>query len=136
MADFGVVLADVLAHVAGDRASKLMLTSEAARALLAYGWPLNIRELLQAMASAVALAADDTIEARHLPAELFAPPVSGGTTADLPSADDALRDRLIALLHEHRGNVTAVARAMGKAPAQIHRWMKRFVIDPDVYRAT
>ena len=42
----------------------------------------------------------------------------------------------VALLYEHRGNVTAVARAMGKAPAQIHRWMKRFLIDPDVYRAT
>jgi hypothetical protein len=34
----------------------------------------------------------------------------------------------------HHGNVTAVARAMGKAPAQIHRWLHRFEIDADTYR--
>jgi DNA-binding NtrC family response regulator len=138
MADFGVVLADVLAHVAGERAARLTFAPEAARALLAYGWPLNIRELYQAMASAVALAVEDVIEPQHLPAELFAsfaPPSPPSTSpASAPSADQVLRDRIIALLHEHRGNVTAVARVLGKAPAQIHRWMHRFQIDPDTYR--
>ncbi|HEY1695786.1 MAG TPA: sigma 54-interacting transcriptional regulator [Polyangiaceae bacterium] len=138
MPDFGVILSDVLAHVAGDRASRLSLAPEAARALLAYGWPLNIREVHQAMASAMALAPGDVIEAQHLPAELFAPPSSAETApAGAPppaSADDPLRDRIVALLHEHRGNVTAVARVMGKAPAQIHRWMHRFAIDPDAFR--
>jgi transposase-like protein len=38
------------------------------------------------------------------------------------------------LLHEHRGNLTAVARAMGKAPTQIHRWTRRLQIDVDKYR--
>jgi len=135
MADFGVVLADVLAHVAGPRAARLTFAPEAARALLGYAWPLNIRELYQAMASAVALAAEDVIEPQHLPAELFAPPVPPSTPpASAPAADQVLRDRIIALLHEHRGNVTAVARTLGKAPAQIHRWMNRFQIDPDTYR--
>jgi len=135
MADFGIVLADVLAHVAGERAARLALAPEAARALLSYGWPLNIRELYQAMASAVALAVDDVIEPQHLPAELFAPPAPpSGPPPSAPPADQVLRDRVIALLHEHRGNVTAVARVLGKAPAQIHRWMHRFQIDPDTYR--
>ncbi|HEY8038383.1 MAG TPA: sigma 54-interacting transcriptional regulator [Polyangiaceae bacterium] len=135
MPDFGVVLADVLSDVAGERAARLELTPDAARAMLAYGWPLNIRELHQAMASAVALASGQVIDVGHLPAELFAPPpVSEPASPAAPSADDALRDRLIALLHEHRGNVTAVGRVMGKAPAQIHRWMNRFRIDPDTYR--
>jgi transposase-like protein len=66
---------------------------------------------------------------------MFVPPPSVQPAASVASADDALRDRIIALLHEHRGNVTAVARSMGKAPAQIHRWMHRFRIDPDVYRS-
>ncbi len=133
--DLGIILADILAHVAGDRAARLTLTPEAARALLGYSWPLNIRELHQAMASAVALVTDDIIDAKHLPPELFAPPPAAVTEPSTPSQDDALRDQVIALLHEHKGNVTAVARAMGKAPAQIHRWMRRFEIEPDVYRA-
>jgi transcriptional regulator of acetoin/glycerol metabolism len=134
MQDFGVVLSDVLVSVAGDRAERLTMTPDAARALLSYGWPLNIRELQQAMASAVALASEDAIEARHLPAEMLAPPPSPPVAVAAPSVDDALRDRIVALLHENRGNVTAVARSMGKAPAQIHRWMHRFGIDPDAYR--
>ena len=132
--DLGVILADVLSRVAGPRAARLTLTPEAARALLAYSWPLNIRELHQAMGSAVALAVEDIIDAKHLPLELFAPPGARAAEPSASSPDDALRDQVTALLHEHKGNVTAVARAMGKAPAQIHRWMRRFEIDPDVYR--
>ena len=119
----------------GARAERLTLAPEAARALLGYGWPLNIRELHQAMASAVALTTEDVIELQHLPAELLAPATSPPPLPDAPpSVDGALRDRIIALLHEHHGNVTAVARTLGKAPAQIHRWMNRFQIDPDTYR--
>jgi DNA-binding NtrC family response regulator len=139
MADFGVIAADVLADVAaGGRAERLSFTAEAARALVAYEWPLNIRELHQAMASAVALAVDDLIDVQHLPGELLvAPPeelAPSQVPARAPPADDALRDRIVSLLHAHRGNVAAVARALGKAPAQIHRWMHRFQIDPASYR--
>jgi DNA-binding NtrC family response regulator len=135
MPDFGVILADVLEGVAAERAARLTIDPHAARAMLAYDWPLNIRELHQAMASAVALAQGDEIEARHLPAEVLAPPPeSAGAAAEAPPGDD-LRQRIVALLHEHRGNVTAVARVMGKAPAQIHRWMRRYGVDPDAYRA-
>jgi hypothetical protein len=138
MADFGVIASDVLGDVAGGRVQKIAFTAEAARALVSYGWPLNIRELHQAMASAVALAIDDVIDVQHLPAELV--PASTAVSAPAPvparapSADEALRDRIVMLLHEHRGNVAAVARALGKAPAQIHRWMHRFQIDPASYR--
>jgi DNA-binding NtrC family response regulator len=134
MGDFGVLLADVLADVAGERASRLTLEPQAVRALLSYEWPHNVREVHLAMASAVALATGDEIEARHLPAEVLAPP-SAPALAEGSGADEALRTSLVALLVEYRGNVTAVGRAMGKAPAQIHRWMRRFEIDPDAYRA-
>jgi transcriptional regulator with GAF, ATPase, and Fis domain len=139
MADMGTVLADVLTHVAGPRAARLTLTPEAARLLFRHEWPLNIRELQQAMAAAVALATEDVIDVPHLPAEVVAPKRSSPAprAPAVPAKgeeDDGLRDRLVALLHEHDGNVTAVGRALGKAPAQIHRWMKRFAIDPDTYR--
>ena len=131
MSDFGVVLADVLVAVAGSRAARVTFTPEAARAMLAYTWPLNVRELEQAMASALALATGDVIERCHLPAELFAPRTSSEPPAP---AEDPLRDRVVALLQSNHGNVTAVARAMGKAPAQINRWLHRFNLDADSYR--
>ncbi len=131
MSDFGIILADVLGVVAGARAARLTFAPEAARAMLAYGWPLNVRELEQAMASALALTKSDVIEARHLPPELFAPRAAAEPA---PQAADPLRDQIVALLHMHNGNVTAVARAMGKAPAQIHRWLHRFAIDANTYR--
>jgi transcriptional regulator of acetoin/glycerol metabolism len=127
--DFGVVLADILERVAGDRAGSLTLSRDAARGLLAYDWPLNIRELEQGMGSAAALA-DRVIEPRHLPAEVFAPK----ERAAAPDTEDALRDRLVSLLYGHRGNVTAVSRALGKAPEQIHRWMRRYALDAGTYR--
>jgi transcriptional regulator with GAF, ATPase, and Fis domain len=37
-------------------------------------------------------------------------------------------------MREHSGNVTAVARAMGKARMQIQRWMKRYAIDARSFR--
>jgi len=52
-----------------------------------------------------------------------------------PAAGDALlRAQLEGLLVEHEGNVAEVARALGKARMQVHRWLKRFVIDPERYR--
>jgi transcriptional regulator of acetoin/glycerol metabolism len=74
----------------------------------------------------------------HLPPVVRA--ALSGEAADGEPADDAstegerLRAQLEALLREHAGNVAEVARAMGKARMQIHRWLKRFDIDPDRYR--
>jgi transcriptional regulator with GAF, ATPase, and Fis domain len=48
------------------------------------------------------------------------------SNAPLSEEDRARKVELEALLKEHRGNVTAVAAAMGKARVQIRRWMKRY----------
>jgi transcriptional regulator with GAF, ATPase, and Fis domain len=45
-----------------------------------------------------------------------------------------LRAQLESLLTEHGGNIAEVARALGKARMQVHRWLKRFAIDPERYR--
>ena len=37
-------------------------------------------------------------------------------------------------MEKHKGNVSCVARDMGKARAQIHRWMQKLAIDADAYR--
>jgi transposase-like protein len=34
----------------------------------------------------------------------------------------------------HRGSITEVAREMGKARMQVHRWCRRFGVDPNLFR--
>jgi ActR/RegA family two-component response regulator len=40
----------------------------------------------------------------------------------------------MALLHEHKGNVSAMARAMGEHRFQIQRWLERYGLDPETFR--
>ena len=53
-----------------------------------------------------------------------------------PLSDDdrRLRDEVIESLRAHAGNISAVARAMGKDRKQIQRWVKRFDLDPQNFR--
>ena len=130
--DLGLLVADLLRDHGAP--AGIALATEALRALLAHGWPGNVRELDHAIAHAlVQCQPETTILARHLPRELVAAPddapADDGDRDDGDRDDDALRAQLVALLHEHRGNTAAVARAMGKAPMQIWRWLKRFDID-------
>jgi transcriptional regulator with PAS, ATPase and Fis domain len=124
--DFSLFVAALLTRLGPAGAT---FTPEAARALLRYGWPLNVRELEKCLASAVALAGSARIDLEHLPSAVRSAP-----TAAAPAADSQQRDELIALLREHGGNVTAVARAMGKARTQVQRWLRRFALDPLSFR--
>jgi transcriptional regulator with AAA-type ATPase domain len=124
--DFGLLVAALLARLGG---SGVTFTAEAARALLRYSWPRNVRELEKCLATAVALCKDVAIDLEHLPASVRASPASPSTSADL-----RLREDLVAQLRVHHGNVTAMARAMGKARAQVQRWLRRFRLDPGSFR--
>ncbi len=136
--DLGVLIAAILQKIARDRAPTMIFSSEVGQALAAHSWPLNIRELEQCLATSVALAPDGKIKLTHLSRTV----VQGGKTANVstPSAappadaDEQLRLELLAQLSRHRGNLAAVARAMGKAPMQVHRWCRRFGIDPRPFR--
>ena len=48
--------------------------------------------------------------------------------------EDKLRIQLRQALEQHKGNVSATAREMGKARVQIRRWCKRFGLDPANFR--
>jgi DNA-binding NtrC family response regulator len=122
--DLGLLCGELLRRIAATGASRTSFAPEAARALLRYGWPLNVRELEQCLAAAVALSKGGRIELEHLPPPVRAPPAP----RPLPweGTEAKRRDELVALLAEHRGNVSAVARALGKGRTQIQRWMKRY----------
>jgi transcriptional regulator of acetoin/glycerol metabolism len=73
--------------------------------------------------------------ASHLPDAVRSgrPPGAAGPTPLTP-ADEALRDSLCAAMRDHRGNISAVARALNKDRKQIQRWVKRFAVDPEKFK--
>jgi sigma-54 dependent transcriptional regulator, acetoin dehydrogenase operon transcriptional activator AcoR len=152
--DLGGLIGSLLEKIPEGAGARATFRAEAARALLRYDWPLNVRELEQCLTSAVALASGEPIALHHLPESVVAsaapgdpprassvvlassepprpPPVRPRT---LTPRDLRVRAELIAQLDAHGGNVAAVARAMGKGRQQIHRWVSRFGLVLDSYR--
>jgi transcriptional regulator with GAF, ATPase, and Fis domain len=150
--DFGLLTGELLRRMELPSAGALRISSAAGRSLLGRPWPLNIRELQQCLAMAATLAENGVIETSHLPEparEEAAPGQDGvSETSQLPGParkaarsrlskpddEEALRLHLVALLEKHQGKVSSVARDLGKARMQVHRWMQRFGIDPSTFR--
>jgi DNA-binding NtrC family response regulator len=129
--DLGTLVGVLLARIADDLQG-ITIQQAAARALMSYTYPLNIRELEQALRAAVALAGGGEIRLEHLPDTIRNHRASA---SELRPEEQALRDRIVELLREHRGNVTAVGRMLGKAPIQIRRWCRRLSIEIASFRA-
>jgi DNA-binding NtrC family response regulator len=127
-------LALILAAAVGE--SPFRLRPAAARALFRYDWPLNVRELCQALKVAIALSADGEIDLGHLPPHIAAHASPTRRIAPLAAIDDPVRQKLLASLARHRGNVTAVASELGTARMQVHRWLRRWRIDAASFRLT
>jgi transcriptional regulator of acetoin/glycerol metabolism len=143
MEDFGLIVSELLRACVPEKAETIRLSASAGSAFFSYAWPLNIRELQHVLLSSVALSRDGVIHLDHLPAAVAecAPRRHDATAIEAEPAPDSLSDEerrlraaVLAQLRQHYGNVAAVARAMNKAPMQIHRWMKRFGLDPLEFR--
>lgn len=143
--DFGLLVARVLRDPALRELppEALTLHPDLARALLEYNWPRNIRELRQDLIAAAVLAAGDKIQLSHVHKSLA--PVAAGpavgqvephvTEPELSDpADGLLREQLKERLLECDGNLSEVARRMGKARTQVQRWMRRFALDRQRFR--
>jgi DNA-binding NtrC family response regulator len=142
--DLGILIGDLFRRLAPELLDRVSLTTDAARALFRHSWPLNVRELEKCLSTALVLAAGEPIDVAHLPE--WARPVAGTKAAAPPAEavpdlraisaeDQRQRDELVALLKEHRGNISSIARAMGKARMQVQRWLKRFGLDPQSFRS-
>lgn len=136
--DLGYLIATLLRRIAGTTFETLSLSSSAAWALLRYSWPRNIRELHRCLERAVSLIDGHEIDVEHLPEAVR----NGGRIIDQeklgrqPESEDERkrRDEIVALLREHSGNVSAVARSMGKVRPQVQRWIKRYGIVAEHFR--
>jgi transcriptional regulator with PAS, ATPase and Fis domain len=131
--DIGVLLPILLKRIAGRTAGNVKLSVPAARALLDHTWPLNIRELEKTLAVAWAVAQGAVLDLQHLPERVVQKrpgraALPSDLLAGLSSQDLKNRERLLASLEKLDGNVSAVARQMGKGRTQIQRWIRRYGI--------
>src|SRR5262249_22493314 len=129
-----LLIAVLLRKLAPERVD-VSLQPDAAQALLEHDWPLNVRELEQALAGALALSAGGPLERAHLPRALRANAEPAAPPRELTAADEQRhRDETAALLVQQRGNLSAVARAIGKGRTQVVRWIERYGLDATEYR--
>ncbi len=154
----GLIAADLLERLHPERAHDVHFALDAARSLFLYEWPLNVRELEKSLDAAIVLAGADPIRLSHFPDPLRRAALRSNPPAELDTAprheapadedDDTPldvrplteaelkhKDEISALLREYDGNVSAVARALGKARMQVQRWLKRYQLDPAAFRS-
>lgn len=142
--DLGLLIANLLPEIAPLGSKEWKIEPAAAFALFGHDWPRNIRELKQCLASAAVLGSYRSIELAHLSQALIEPrppsrrpsasPEASRTGQRSPELHEQLRQELVTHFTESKGNVSEVARRMGKARVQIQRWIKRFAIDPATFR--
>ena len=119
-------------------APELELTASAAEALLIWNWPSNVRELRALVESHVALNPKGLpLRARDLVGRL---PSAEQVLKREPNPDPTdegeadLRDQLAAALARHNGNVSEVARELGKPRTKIYRWLEALGLTQGEFR--
>lgn len=114
-------------------APTLRLSSEARDCLLGYSWPGNVRQLLNALRQAVALAEGDEIGVADLPEELLQPAPAARTQALEQQVEHTEAQHLLAVLQRQRWNMSAAADAAGISRLTLYRKMKRYgIVQPNL----
>jgi two-component system response regulator GlrR len=115
------------------RRERLALSPEAMQLLVSAAWPGNVRQLLNVIEQAVALAATEVI-----PESLVRQALDAGDTALTP-LDEARRaferDYLVRILKITGGNVTKAARLAGRNRTEFYRLLERHSLEPSVFKA-
>ncbi|GAB2898168.1 sigma-54-dependent Fis family transcriptional regulator [Paraburkholderia jirisanensis] len=151
-ADIGALIQHLLDSESDDPPT---LAAEARQALLSYAWPGNIRQLRHVLQMAVALCDGDEIRCMHLPPEITQTGGNGHAAnaaavahaTDAPSAMNGMlalpddcdmsslnaiqireRETVLAMLDEHRWNVSNVAKTLGISRNTLYRKMHRLYI--------
>jgi transcriptional regulator of acetoin/glycerol metabolism len=142
MEDLGACVATIFSRHRGTIDEATCFSPDVVDRMLAYRWPSNIRELQQCILRCCTLADGRVVKLHHLPDAVADGPVAAPVGRQPPPApgrwserDSRTRRRLIALLAKHDGNITEVAKALGKARMQVQRWLKRFDIDAHAFRS-
>jgi DNA-binding NtrC family response regulator len=134
-------------HAPRQAGLELQLASDAREALLAYDWPGNVRELESAIIRGIHLSQTSLIEVKDLgiPAEFES---KQNLPLNIVSAEScsfkAMKQKMIEafekdylnrLMHEHQGNVSHAALAIGKERRELGKMLKKYQIDPKQFRS-
>nr|WP_314873019.1 sigma-54-dependent Fis family transcriptional regulator [uncultured Pseudomonas sp.] len=115
-------------------AQGLQLDAEARRCLLGHAWPGNVRQLLNTLRYAVALAEDGVITLGCLPEELLARAPQVVVLAQPLRLEEQVEDaearHLLDVLRRERWNISAAAESAGISRSTLYRKMKRHGIVP------
>jgi transcriptional regulator with PAS, ATPase and Fis domain len=133
--DLGLLLARLVSSGRLRWPAGVALSRAAAQLLFAHRWPHNVRELVHVFDAALVIGP----ERGELPVHAFegalaAAPVVPAAPPSPASGEPDEETRLRALLAEHRGNLSAVARALATSRTQVTRLLERYTIDPAGYR--
>ncbi|REK09952.1 MAG: sigma-54-dependent Fis family transcriptional regulator [Planctomycetota bacterium] len=111
------------------------ITPEAMRALEAYHWPGNVRQLINAVERAQIMSDDHTIGIETLPREILAgSAVSPRPTYARPEGEclaDVQRAHILEMLKRERGNKARTARALGVNRRSLYRLLEKYNIQLD-----
>ena len=108
------------------------ITSNAFRRLLRCAWPFNVRQLRQTLSTAALLASGDGTLTADALAEVLE---QDDGLPENPDEVRALRDELVRQLSRAGGDSDRIARDMNRTPQQIQRWLERFALRPESFRA-
>ena len=107
-------------------------TPAAKKALLSYSWPGNIRELKNAIESAVVLARGKNIDKDDLPQQVRDSGSGARISFDLPiTLDEAERRLILETISYAKGNKTKAAELLGIGRKTISRRMQDLKIEED-----
>lgn len=123
--DVGVLVAATLRRMGVTEKDNPKISVSAGLRLLRYDWPRNIRELAMAIDVAWGAAKNGEIGEADLPKP----------RAEDVAAPTRLKQQLIAHLRQARGNVSEVAKRMGRTRPLIYYWLKQLDIDPETFRS-
>ena len=121
-----------------------------------YSWPGNVRQLVNTIERAVNIAQGETLEPRHLPANILA--AENGTAPchfadypDLPAAAGSAlaqdtvknvrhhkkptKDTLLQAIENCDGNISVACTELGISRSTIYRYMRKFGIEVDQIRS-
>jgi two-component system, NtrC family, response regulator len=125
------LLANAFLRRAGASRRRVQFTPEALRALMAYPWPGNIRELENKVSRALIMARGRMIE----PADLDLEAAPDERPPSLREArGQAERKALMAVLSRHRGNISQAARELKVSRPTLHSLLDKYELDAKGFR--
>ena len=105
-------------------------SNQARRAILAYEWPGNIRELRNCIESAVVLARTSVIEVEDLPSHIGKAQNTGSVSLEVGiTLAEAEKQLIISTLAMCAGNKTKAAEILGIGRKTLHRKLQEYHID-------